>query len=151
VELTEEVEELKKPTSFIRTTGLTIPCYGGNGRGYWEMKKTTQKGLHLKLPSGGSLLFVLYPRLQSEAASSFESIADNQGLKVVSPHGTDYVFLSLKAIDFKSKNISFKGTAGSVQIRKKKVILTLSQLGMIRYQKFELRADEATSKVFELN
>ncbi|MDP6112912.1 MAG: hypothetical protein QGG53_13690 [Planctomycetota bacterium] len=150
VVLTEEVEELKKPTSFIKTTDVTIPCYGGNGRGYWEMKKTTQKGLHLKLPPGGSLLFVLYPRLQSEAAASFESIADSQGLKMVSPHGTDYAFLSLKAIDFKSKNISFQGTAGSVQIRAKKVILTLSQPGMIRYQKFELRAGEATSKVFEL-
>jgi len=64
---------------------------------------------------GKGFLAVLYPRKCAEKAPTFEAIADGKGVKVATPRGTDWAFLSHTPIEWKGDGLSFSGTAGAIR------------------------------------
>jgi hypothetical protein len=78
---------------------------------------STQIGLLASVESGKGFLAVLYPRLKTEAAPTFKSVADGHGVQIRHPSGLDYVFAGREKISFKDQNVDFEGTVGVAQLR----------------------------------
>ncbi len=81
----------------------------------------------------------------------FHELADGKGVQVESAAGTDYAFLALKPFSYQEEDVAFEGTAGSIQVRGKTVILTLSAAGQIRYRDKTLSTEKPASKQFVLS
>jgi len=90
----------------------------GPSRQYLYGTKTwveVQTNLRAKQAPGKGFLAVLYPRFHDEAPPAYTTLADGKGVKVVTPRGTDYAFLSAKSVTWSGEGISFSGTAGAVR------------------------------------
>lgn len=74
---------------------------------------------------------VVYPRLKTEATPTFAPLAGGKGVKVETPAGTDYVFLSNEPFTYKEGDVEFTGTVGAVQIRAGQPILSLGANGKL--------------------
>ena len=72
---------------------------------------------HIQLPvkAAGTVTVVLYPRLKTERSPRVTPLADGRGMTVQTLKGTDTIFLDLKPVSFKSRQISFEGKAGLVR------------------------------------
>ena len=68
----------------------------------------------------------------------FSTIADGKGVKVESPVGVDYVFLSDEPFDYNEGDVAFEGLVGTIQLRKGKPVLSLGAKGRIAVGKDEL-------------
>ncbi len=64
---------------------------------------------------GQGFLAVLYPRKVGEPAPTFEALAGGKGVKVVTPKGTDWAFLSEEPVRWTGEGLSFSGTAGAIR------------------------------------
>jgi hypothetical protein len=106
----------------------TRETWGMNGGSYGRVA-TTQSGLTLKLEAGSTTLTTLYPRLKSQARPLVSTIANGQGVKVISDAGTDYIFLSNAPVIFREGGIAFDGTVGAILVRKDRTSLWLGQAG----------------------
>lgn len=137
-------------TDFVAAKDLAIRAVQDNSRGYWHYTQTHQKGLRIPVKMGETLVCALYPRLRGERPPVFESLAGGKVLRVESPAGTDYVFLAKEKFAFEQGEIVFKGIAGAIQVRGKKVVLTLAQGGVIGYGKRRLEAAGEESRQFDL-
>ena len=109
---------------------------------------TDQHGLHLKLSPGTDLVWLLYPRLRSEKPPAVSVHGQPEALEVLTPAGTDYVFLAPKPQELHVADIRFRGTAGLVQVRGKQVTLTLCRPGEIRFGALQLKSERPASKSF---
>ncbi len=114
----------------------------------WDDGKTTQHALHINQQLGEPLVSVLYPHLRNQPAAAFASLADGKVIKVTTPAGEDYIFLSLEPFKFEEGNINFSGTAGAIQVRGKQVTLTLGAAGELSYGKARLSEKAALGKTF---
>ena len=75
----------------------------------------TLTNLRAKAPAGQGFLAVLYPRKADEKQPTFETIAGGKGVKVVTPRGTDWAFLSTEPIKWQGDGMSFTGTVGTIR------------------------------------
>jgi hypothetical protein len=64
---------------------------------------------------GKGFLAVLYPRKAEQPAATYATLADGKGVKVTTPRGTDWVFLSEVPITWTGEGLSFSGTAGAIR------------------------------------
>ncbi len=74
---------------------------------------------------------VVYPRLKNEALPTFLAIAEGRGVKLETPAGTEYVFLSNEPFTYKEGDVEFTGTVGAVQIRAGQPHLSLGAPGKL--------------------
>ena len=81
--------------------------------------------LSVALKASGTLTVVLYPRLKTEKPPQVTALADGKGVKVVTPAGTDYVFLNPTSFACKEGDVAFEGKAGLVQVRNGKQVKSL--------------------------
>ena len=89
----------------------------GGSQHYLVEKPWTEvlTNLRCRQPGGKGFLAVLYPRKRAEAAAKCESIAGGAGVKVVTPRGTDWAFLSEKPVQWEGEGLRFSGTAGAIR------------------------------------
>jgi hypothetical protein len=92
---------------------------------------STQTALQATTENGTRFLTVLFPRLKTEAAPAFTSVADGKGVQIRYATGMDYVFASREPIKFKDENVDFEGTVGVAQLRGAKPSLFLGAAGRL--------------------
>jgi len=73
--------------------------------------------LSVALDAAGTLTAVLYPRLKTEKPPQVTPLAGGKGVKVVTPVGTDFVFLNPDPFVSSEGGVTFEGKAGLVKIR----------------------------------
>jgi len=105
--------------------------YGLDPNGRPGKLDSTQIGLTATLEREKLLNVVVYPRLKTEPAPTFASLADGRGVQIKHLAGVDYAFLSPTPIKFKQDDVEFEGTVGAIQIRNGKPILSLGAAGRI--------------------
>ncbi|MHB9024606.1 MAG: hypothetical protein ACYC7E_10585 [Armatimonadota bacterium] len=130
------------PTDTPRNTLHWGMTYHG---GHYHGMRDYQDLLHLQLPGDGAYFVAFFPRRRAEAAPQFQALGDGKIIKVTGTFGTDYGFLSALPASGESAEVSFKGTAASVQDRTSGLLLALGAAGDIRYKSFSLTADNAVS------
>jgi hypothetical protein len=97
----------------------------------WGPMESTQTGIIATMPKGNGLAVVLYPRLKTERPPVVTALVEGKAVKVETPAGTDYVFLSAVPFPFEGDGIRFQGTAGLVQRRGNTVELALGSAGTL--------------------
>jgi len=110
--------------------------YGGEYRRVPEY----QDLLHLELPGDGAYFVAIYPRPRAEAAPEFTCLADGKIIKVAGGFGTDYAFLAPDKTNAAAGDVSFEGTAASVQQRKDTTHLGLGAAGQVRAGEYAVSA-----------
>ena len=58
---------------------------------------------------------MLYPRFHTEKPATFQRIAGGRGVKVTTPRGTDWAFLSADPVRWSGDGLTFSGTAGAIR------------------------------------
>ncbi len=125
------------PTDGPRYTlryGLQGGAYGTHG--YDEY----QDLLYLQREGDGEYFVVLYPHPASEPAPAFTTLGNGTVIKVASPGGTDYCFLSRGEVTTQAEAATFTGTAATVQDHPDRLALALAAPGSLRYRDFALTA-----------
>ncbi len=97
----------------------------------WGPMESTQLGIIAQQDKGRRYLVVIYPRLKNEPSPTVTPIADGKGVKVETPAGTDWVFLSAEPFTYQEGDLSFSGTAGMVQQRGGNTFLALGSGGRL--------------------
>ncbi|MFP4027767.1 MAG: hypothetical protein ACLFWL_08260 [Candidatus Brocadiia bacterium] len=111
--------------------------YGGTYRRVPEY----QDLLHLQRPDDGAYYVVVYPRPRDESAPKFETADQDRIIVVEKPDGTDYVYLSRDTAEAKAGKVSFTGTVGVVQRRKRSTNLTLGAPGEVKAGQYGLKTE----------
>jgi len=133
----------------LKTQEKSCSSHGMRADGRQMRMTTTQLGVIANVAKGRGFAAVLYPRLKEEKPATLTPIAGGKGVKVQSAAGTDYVFLSPAAFEFKDGGVAFSGTVGAAQMRGKRLVLSLGAAGSITAGGKTLEAKQAASKVFE--
>jgi hypothetical protein len=123
-----------------RTSGSGISPTGQQGP-----TTTTQTGVVAAVRGGDRFLVVVYPRLKNERQVVVTLVADGKAVKVETPAGTDYVFLSPQPFAFREGELSFDGTAGLIQMRADGVFLALGAAGRVAAARQLLESPSAGS------
>ena len=84
--------------------------------------KLDKEHISIAIHESGSLAVVLHPRMKTEKAPEVTAIAGGRGAKVVTPAGTDYVFLDPEPFSHEQDGISFEGKAGVIKLRNGKQV-----------------------------
>jgi hypothetical protein len=108
--------------------------------------ETTQTGLIATVQHDRAITAVLYPRLKTQKPPAFTTLAGGKAVKVETEAGTDYVFLSAESFTFKEGDIEFEGTAGTIQLRGVRTILSLGAAGQIAARGKTLQTDKPATK-----
>lgn len=111
---------------------------------------TTQTGLLAELSRGDQITTVLFPRLKTEKPPEVTPLADGKVIRLRTPAGTDYVFLSPKPFTFREDDLSFEGTTGLIQLHGDTLVLALGSSGRIAARKHELNEDLANLRTWNL-
>lgn len=130
----------------IETKTRTANCGVHPDGSYQGAMQTTQLGIVAKLKEATRFSALLYPRLKTEKAPTFTTIAQGNGVKVESPAGTDYVFLSPEPITFQEGGVSFTGTVGAIQLRGGQTTLCLGAAGSIATKEHQLKSEQSQSQ-----
>ncbi len=96
--------------------------------------------LQLTLPSDGNYFVAMYPHKPNEQAPTFSKNSDGKVITIHGEWGTDYAFLSKDSTTAKMADISFEGTASSVQDRRSGLVLALGAAGSITAKSYTLTA-----------
>ncbi len=123
----------------------TVWVITGDNRGYWGSTPLEQREILMRVPRGENVVTVLYPRLREERTPEVRSFEGDRVLRITTPSGTDWVFLSLAPMEVEVDGLRFKGTAGSVQQRRGSQVLSLGAAGEITGKGFGLSAGAAAS------
>ncbi len=99
--------------------------------GHWSGMSSTQTALIAPFEGAETVTALVYPRLKNEAPPRMTALAGGKGIKVESPVGTDYVFLSPTRFEYQEGDVSFEGTVGVAQIRDGKATLSLGAPGRL--------------------
>jgi len=118
-----------------------------NGASGYSSASLTQRSLQFRIPAAGESAAVLYPVARAEQTPAFSDFGGGKALKVVSPQGTDYVFLSLDSFRASQDAASFNGRAGIIQVRAGMVRLTLFGKGQVSYNSNILTNSQSDSQV----
>lgn len=89
-------------------------CLVGGNAGKPEIRAD-----HIKVPvsKSGTVYMVLYPRLRSEQAVKVTPLEDGNGVKVVTPRGTDLVYLAPSPVNADISGKAFEGKVCLVKER----------------------------------
>lgn len=129
----------------IETARVTIDSFDATAL---AMRPLTQEGLRLPVTMQQPVFTVLYPRLRTAKAATYEELAEGRGVKVVHPGGTDYIFMSATPFEYREGDVSFRGTTGLIQQSVDTVKLTLSEPGEISCGQHAVSGAEPTSRSF---
>jgi hypothetical protein len=122
------------------TASQKLSC--ANRKGKVGPTSIQQTALIASLEKRDAVVSLLYPRLKTEKSPKVTWSADGRIAKVVSQAGVDYVFLAPEAVKAEFDQVAFQGSAGLVQIRGKRTLLTLGAGGEIRLGARELTSDK---------
>ncbi len=92
----------------------------------------TQNGIIVPMSGAPVVTALLLPRLKTEAPMNVTTLADGRVLRVQTPKGDDWIFLSATPFSFKQDDLEFAGTVGVAQIRGGKAQLTLGAPGTLK-------------------
>lgn len=92
----------------------------------------TQNGIIVPMTGAPVVTALLLPRLKTEAPMNVTTLAEGRVLRVQTPKGDDWIFLSATPFSFKQDDLEFGGTVGVAQIRGGKAQLTLGALGTLK-------------------
>jgi hypothetical protein len=106
---------------------------------------STPIGLIAQQDRAQRYLAVIYPRLKTDPPPTVTPLAGGQGVKVESPAGTDYVFLSAAPFTYQQDDVTFSGTVGLAQIRAGQPLLSLGAPGKITARGKTLEQGAVTS------
>ncbi|MHB9134127.1 MAG: hypothetical protein ACYDBB_23910 [Armatimonadota bacterium] len=115
------------------------------GHTYYNFYSEYQDLLHLQLPGDGAYFVALFPRKRTEPAPAFQTLGDGKIIKVKGTFGTDYGFLAGQDDTASAENITFHGTAASVQDRPTGLVLSLGAKGDIRAKGYAIACDTPAS------
>jgi len=118
-----------------------------NGASGYSSTSLTQRSVEFQLPAGGQSAVVLCPLASAEQTPTFTSFGDRKAVKIVSPQGTDYVFLGLNSFNAFQDAANFNGRAGIIQVRPGLVRITLFGKGQISYNGNTLTNNQSDSQV----
>lgn len=93
---------------------------------------TTQNGIIVPMASQPVVTALLLPRTKTEKPMRVTTLADGRVMRVQTAKGDDWIFLSATPFTFKQDDIEFEGTAGVVQMRGGKGLMTLGAPGMLK-------------------
>ncbi|HEY3415863.1 MAG TPA: hypothetical protein VGM23_03170, partial [Armatimonadota bacterium] len=105
-----------------------------------------QDMLHLRLPGDGVYYLAFFPHKRGITAPAFSTLSDGKIIKVAGDFGTDYGFLSAVDAQAQAGDVTFSGTAGSVQDRDGEVALSVGAKGAVHYGKYELDSPSAATQ-----
>jgi hypothetical protein len=94
--------------------------------------------LQLTLPGDGSYYVALFPRQPDEKVPTFATSPDGRVITIRSDRGTDYAFLSQEPATSQVADVSFQGTAASIQNRGPDLVLALGGPGTVTAKPFAL-------------
>ena len=115
--------------------------YGMRAPGYQVREfPLFQDLLHLQLPGDGAYFVAIYPHFRTETAPVFTTLAGGTVIKIAGAFGTDYAFLAGEKTEVTAEQVSFSGTAASVQQRGDDLVLTLGAPGSVECHDFALTA-----------
>lgn len=123
----------------------TVWVITGDNKGYWGSTPLEQREILMRVPRDESVVTVLYPRLREERKPEVRSFEGDRVLKITTPSGTDWVFLSLVPMEVEVDGLRFKGVSGSVQQRRGSQVLSLGAAGEIQGKGVGLSASAAAS------
>ncbi len=131
------------------TTEHGEPIFINQGAQYWGDKNgVKQRGLCLAVPAKQPVLAVLYPRVNAEQQPTITALDGGAGVQVVSPAGTDWVFVGLEPLTAAVKTaagaLTFAGTVGVVQERPGATTLALPAAGSLTVGAYGLAAKTAS-------
>ena len=133
-----------------RDTPRATVRWGYSTTGHWPNPwHEYQDLLHLQRPDDGDYFVAFYPRRRDEPAPKFSSSADGLIIKTEGEFGTDYGFLCADASCAETAQVSFTGTAASVQDRGTSLALSLGAGGEVRYGEYGLSSPSAASLVLD--
>ena len=115
----------------LKTVAATHTATGLDPEGRQVALEMTQIGLVASTQREQVFNVVVYPRLKNEPPPTFAALAEGRGVKVETPAGTDYVFLSNEPFTYKEGDVEFTGTVGAVQVRAGTPELSLGAPGKI--------------------
>ncbi len=118
-----------------------------NGASGYERRSLTQRSIEFQISAGGQSAAALYPVARAEQTPAFTGFGDGKAVKVVSPQGTDYVFLGLTSFNAFQDAANFNGRAGIIQVRPGVVRLTLFGRGQVSYGGAVLANTQSDSQV----
>src|SRR5262249_26164240 len=121
-----------------RTSGCGVTPEGKEDR-----VTTTQLGVIAARKKGDGFLVVVYPRLKEQPRPSVVPIAGGHGVKVVTPAGTDWIFLSPTKLSYRDEAVSFDGTVAAVQMRGRRIRVNLGAAGKLAVAGHALESDHA--------
>jgi len=89
----------------------------GGSRAYLVDKDWVEvlTNLRARQKPGKGFLAVLYPRKREEQRPTYQALAGGKGVKVVTPRGTDWAFLSAEVVKWSGDGLQFEGTAGAIR------------------------------------
>ncbi|MHB9131670.1 MAG: hypothetical protein ACYDBB_11355 [Armatimonadota bacterium] len=115
--------------------------YGSTAPGYHVRNfPLYQDLLHLQLPGDGTYFVALYPRMKTEVAPQFTTLANGTVIKASGTFGVDYAFLSKEKATATAEEADFDGTAASVQRRANGIVLALGAPGTVSYMNYAVTA-----------
>jgi hypothetical protein len=130
----------------LRTEEKTRRSGSGLGTNWsWGPMDSTQIGLLATGERSTAFLTVLYPRLKTEAAPVFTTIANGQGIMIRHAGGVDYVFAGREKVAFKDERVDFEGTVGVAQLRGAKPALFLGAEGRLAAGGQTITSDKASA------
>ncbi|HQX54154.1 MAG TPA: hypothetical protein PLR25_29845, partial [Planctomycetaceae bacterium] len=104
-----------------------------------------QTALVATLHGRTAMATLIFPRLKTDPVPTVTWFADGEGVKLDTPSGTDYLFLATlhredekklppnKGLSTAGHDAAFQCTSGAVQLRSKRVTLTLGTPGRIQF------------------
>jgi len=115
-----------------------------------KMIDFTQTGLIVPEKRQSGFTTVLFPRLKTAPAAKVKDLQDGQVVEVQTGQGTDYLFANAKKFSFKQGEMEFEGTAGAIQNRPGKLILSLGAAGKISSAGKTLESEMAISQSWDV-
>ena len=101
--------------------------------------------LQLRLDGDGDYFVVMFPRFREEAAPEFTTLGEGTVIRITGEFGVDHCFLPGEETEVTVGEVSFRGTAGSVQDRAGVKVLTTGAAGEVRDGEWGISAPQAAS------
>lgn len=148
--LAEAVDTSSSPAVVRSRYGVELEVYMAEpARPHWSTRQDTNRFLaHPSVPylvdeqwlevltnlraeqeAGKGFLVVLYPRKTGEQKPGYETLAGGAGVKVQTPRGTDYAFLSAAPIVWEGEGLRFEGRAGAIRRRGEEWTVVFAEAG----------------------
>ena len=125
----------------------------GNRDGKVGPMTLTQTALIASVQDRVSVTLLVFPRLKSEPSPKVTWHAGGRIVEVITEMGSDFVFMASQTesdgreeFSTADKKLSFRGAAGSAQVRGQRVTLSLGTAGTIRLGEETFTAGDAATR-----